>query len=260
MKETLFDIISSHREWYTTDADCVGMKQAAVQYANELASLGNHWRTAFEGQIQAMFSALIPIGIDLKRYRYAVADFLANVRAALAENCGLGEELKQLSPSTQWIVGIEDSKWSIKEHLSKDEAALQVENLKQQGHMVYCFRELCSDLYTTIGVHAGHERSNKPSRANDKPKRAKLGRKKIPFRDCFSNKNTDVLIEDLKSKLSGNPSRINIVDYFRNFWQNKFIIRKIPYNAFEETFPHLRIPRSSYDELWRKLLDDFGVK
>lgn len=159
MKETLFDIISSHREWYTTDADCVGMKQAAVQYANELASLGNHWRTAFEGQIQAMFSALIPIGIDLKRYRYAVADFLANVRAALAENCGLGEELKQLSPSTQWIVGIEDSKWSIKEHLSKDEAALQVENLKQQGHMVYCFRELCSDLYTIIGIHAGEDKT-----------------------------------------------------------------------------------------------------
>lgn len=186
MKETLFDIISNHREWYTTDADCVGMKQAAVQYANELASLGNHWRTAFEGQIQAMFSALIPIGIDLKRYRYAVADFLANVRAALAENCGLGEELKQLSPSTQWIVGIEDSKWSIKEHLSKDEAALQVENLKQQGHMVYCFRELCSDLYTIIGVM--------PKQEIDKKAADRLRKE---FSPCMPEAEINDLIEQL---------------------------------------------------------------
>ena len=121
MKETIFDIIRRHDEWFyseeTTPPDKIAqiyedMKQSAIQYAHDLLDMGDRWHTAFKNQIGDAFSKpLYHFHIDKTKYKYILEDFLLSVKDALIYNCGLDEnELRQkFNLKIQFLIGLSDT-------------------------------------------------------------------------------------------------------------------------------------------------------
>ena len=121
MKETIFDIIRRHDEWFfseeTTPPEKIAqiyedIKQSAIQYAHDLLELGDRWHMAFKNQIEDAYSKwLYPYHIDRTKYKYILEDFLVKVRVALVNNCGLDKnELRQkFDLKIQFLIGLSDT-------------------------------------------------------------------------------------------------------------------------------------------------------
>lgn len=152
MKESLFDIFNSQRhanwmEFYEVEE----MRQEAALYADSLLPLADRWKRAVEDDVNRIATKEPPhLHFNQKRvrkYHLGVWCFLSKVAAALINH---GFDIGELDRVTQWRLGQQGRGTKITESLSMDEAKQLYKQLKKQGFIVHCFRELCTNEYTVL--------------------------------------------------------------------------------------------------------------
>ena len=195
MKESLFDIFNSqrHSNWmeFNEGRELEEMRQEAALYADSLLPLADRWQKAVEYDVTRIATTEPPhthFNQDrARKYSVGVDCFLSKVAAALRNH---GFDIGELDRVTQWRLGQQGRGTKIEESLSRDEANQLFNQLKKQGFIVHCFRELCTNEYTVLSykVEASQtmppQGETPPPPARQEPKTPKQpGAKKTAFID-----------------------------------------------------------------------------
>lgn len=166
MKESLFDIIKKHRNWYSvsyniniddaaklTEID-EEMSDAANLYADSLHT--DRWQIEVKNDIHDIFTQEPP-GTRFnrgmaERHTDIVELFASAVKRALRNHAF---DIRQLDRVTRWRLGEDLGGWvgsntQIEDGLTRDEADNFCDNMRRKGYKVQSFRELCSNLYTAF--------------------------------------------------------------------------------------------------------------
>ena len=167
------------------------MRQEAALYADSLLPLADRWQRAVEDDVNRIATTEPPHTHfnqeRARKYHLGVWCFLSKVAAALRDH---GFDIGELDRVTQWRLGQQGRGTKIEESLSRDEANQLFNQLKKQGFIVHCFRELCTNEYTVLSykVEASQtmppQGETPPPPARQEPRTPKQpGAKKTAFID-----------------------------------------------------------------------------
>lgn len=167
MAESMLQIFRRHRDCFdfTKEPNCQESdearqlcyerqrerEQAANEYVSNILASNNNWAKDIDedaSELALSFQSILS-KVERKAYREATEQFLLYVATALRDH-----RLKQLNPVTRYRMGgMEFPAMNVITGLSKDKAAREYQNMKEQGftHVQIFPTEAFPAVYTAFG-------------------------------------------------------------------------------------------------------------